>query len=249
MENFLGSKEYWQVVVDGIPEPAEGTSVPDAQKAEAQEAKLKDLKAKNYPFQEIERLILETILSKDTSKQIWDSMKKKYQGSTRSKRQQLQAFRLEFKIFRMKSGESVIDYFSLVMAVISKMRIHGDKSNEVTIVEKILRTRTPKFNFVVCSIEEFHDIDLLSIDELQGSLMIHEQKITQQEKEEVALRASTDDRSGGQGYNRGNGRGRGRGRGNSAYHGNSQQLQDHDNQGKGKGRGGNNSKLWDKSKV
>ncbi|KAH0713656.1 hypothetical protein KY289_009615, partial [Solanum tuberosum] len=30
MENFLRSKEYWQVVVDGIPEPAEGTTVPDA---------------------------------------------------------------------------------------------------------------------------------------------------------------------------------------------------------------------------
>jgi len=86
MENFLRSKEYWQVVVDGIPKPTESTVVSDAQKAEAQAAKLKDLKAKNYLFQAIERSILETILSKDTSKQIWDSMKKKYQGSTRAKR-------------------------------------------------------------------------------------------------------------------------------------------------------------------
>ncbi|KAH0712402.1 hypothetical protein KY289_008361 [Solanum tuberosum] len=176
-------------------------------------------------------------------------MKKKYQGSTRAKRQQLQALRSEFETLRMKSGESVIDYFSRVMTVVNKMRIHDDKSNEVTIVEKILQTMTPKFNFVVCSIEESHDIDLLSIDELQSSLLIHEQKITQQEKEEVALSASTDDRSGGQGYNKGNGRGRGRGRGNSAYHGNRQQRQDHDNQGRGKGQGGNNSKSWDKSKV
>jgi len=63
MENFIRSKEYWQVVVDGIPEPAEGTKVSDAQKAEAQAAKLKDLMAKNYLFQEIEHSILETILS------------------------------------------------------------------------------------------------------------------------------------------------------------------------------------------
>ena len=28
---------------------------------------------------------------------------------------------------------------------------------------------TPKFNFVVCSIEEYKDLDYFSIDELQGS--------------------------------------------------------------------------------
>lgn len=77
----------------------------------------------------------------------------------------------------MKSGETVADYFSRVIAIINKMRIHGDKMEEVTIVEKILRTMTAKFNFVVCSIEESHNIDVLSVDELQSSLLIHEQKI------------------------------------------------------------------------
>ncbi|KAL5736680.1 hypothetical protein ACOSQ2_031468 [Xanthoceras sorbifolium] len=48
--------------------------------------KLKDLKATNYLFQAIDCSILETILQKNTSKQIWDSMKKKYQGSARAKR-------------------------------------------------------------------------------------------------------------------------------------------------------------------
>lgn len=41
----------------------------------------KDLKAKNYLFQAIDSSILENILRKDNSKHIWDSMKKKYQGS------------------------------------------------------------------------------------------------------------------------------------------------------------------------
>jgi phosphoenolpyruvate synthase/pyruvate phosphate dikinase len=54
--------------------------------AELSGLKLKDLKAKTYLFQAIDRSILETILSKDTSKQIWDSMKKKYQGSSTVKR-------------------------------------------------------------------------------------------------------------------------------------------------------------------
>jgi len=36
----------------------------------------------------------------------------------------------------------------------------------VVVIEKILRSMTPKFDYVVCSIEESNDIDILSIDEL-----------------------------------------------------------------------------------
>ena len=54
-----------------------------------EEAKLKDLKVKNFMFQAIDREILETILDKGKSKAIWDSMKQKYQGSRKVKRAQL----------------------------------------------------------------------------------------------------------------------------------------------------------------
>ncbi|GLT95949.1 hypothetical protein SLE2022_136000 [Rubroshorea leprosula] len=99
MENFLRSKEYWTVVEAGVPEPAAGAN--DAQRAEIEKEKLKDLKAKNYLFQAIDRAILETILNKSTSKNIWDSMKKKYQGNERARRQQRQALRAEFKVLQM----------------------------------------------------------------------------------------------------------------------------------------------------
>jgi len=68
---------------------------------------------------------------------------------------------------------------------------------------------TTKFNFVICSIEESHDINKLSIDKLQSSLLIHEQKIAQQDKE-VALNASTNFHEARRGRGRGNGRGCGR---------------------------------------
>ncbi|XP_059654574.1 uncharacterized protein LOC132301327 [Cornus florida] len=146
------------------------------QNTEIEGQRLKDLKAKNYLFQAIDQSILETILCKETSKQIWDSMKKKYLGSVRAKRQQLQALHTEFEMFRMKSGESVVDYFSRMMAIVNKMRIHGDKMEDVTVIEKILRSLTPKFNYVVCSIEESKDLDDLSMDELQGSLLAEEEE-------------------------------------------------------------------------
>ncbi|KAK0595240.1 hypothetical protein LWI29_004812 [Acer saccharum] len=139
MENFLRSKEYWIIVEIDIKEPAQDKVLTKAQQKKLDEQKLKDLKAKNYLFQAIDRVILETILQKDTSKQIWDSMKRKYAGSTRVKRQQLQALHKDFEILHMKEGESVDEYFSRTLTIVNKMRIHGGQMDDVVVIEKILR--------------------------------------------------------------------------------------------------------------
>ncbi|KAF7112444.1 hypothetical protein RHSIM_RhsimUnG0229000 [Rhododendron simsii] len=111
MENFLRSKEYWTLMETGFVEPA------------------------------IDRTILETILTKNTSKQIWDAMKQKYLGNA-------------------KPTESVEGYFSRTLTIANKMRTSGEKMEEITVIEKVLRSMTKKFDHVVCSIEESKDLDL-----------------------------------------------------------------------------------------
>jgi len=69
---------------------------------------------KNYLFQAIDISILETILKKDTAKDIWESTKLKHQGTAKVKRAHLQALRKEFEILQMKAGESVNEYFALL---------------------------------------------------------------------------------------------------------------------------------------
>lgn len=76
-------------------------------------------------------------------------------------------------------------------------------------MEKILRTLTEKFNYVIFSIEESKDIDALTVDELQSSLIEHEQKFYRSNGEEQALKVTMDERNGGRGRVRGGGRGRG----------------------------------------
>ncbi|XP_068336488.1 uncharacterized protein [Pyrus communis] len=181
MENFLRSKEYWNLVENEITAAAEGSKSSEVQKKTLDELKLKDLKAKNYLFQVIDRSILETILKKDTAKDIWDSLKQKYQGTARVKRAQLQALRKEFEVLHMKNGETINDYFGRTLAIAHKMRTHGEKMDDVVIIEKILRSMISKFDYVVCSIEESNDLDTLSIDELQSSLLVHEQRMKQAE--------------------------------------------------------------------
>ena len=177
MENFLRSKEYWGLVENGIPAAADGVELTEPQRKAIEDAKLKDLKVKNYLFQAIDRNIMETIFNRDTSKSIWDSMRQKYQGSTKVKRAQLQALRRDFETLHMKEGETVDDYFARTLTIANKMKAHGERMSATLINEKILRSMTSKFDYVVCSIEKSNNMDTLTIDELQSNLLVHEQRM------------------------------------------------------------------------
>ena len=53
------------------------------------------------------------------------------------------------------------------------MKANDENKGDVAVVEKILRSIIPKFNYVVCSIKESNNIDTLTINELQRSLLVH----------------------------------------------------------------------------
>lgn len=50
-------------------------------------------------------------------------------------------------------GETVNDYFAKVLIIANKMRIHGEKMSDVVVIEKILRSMTQKFDYVVCPLK------------------------------------------------------------------------------------------------
>ncbi|XP_057511705.1 uncharacterized protein LOC130793845 [Actinidia eriantha] len=170
MENFLISKEYWGLIENGIPAVAVGVKPTEAQRKSNEDQKLKDLK---------------------------DSMRLKYQGSTKVKRAQLQDLRREFKILGMKEGEKVDGYFSRTLTIANKMKAHGERMEQSVIIEKILRSMTLKFYYVVCSIEESNDLSTMTIDELQSSMLVHEQRMQGQKEEEHALHITNSEKSGG----------------------------------------------------
>ena len=109
------------------------------------------------------------------------------------------------------------DYFAQTFTIANKMKANGDDKGDVAVVEKILRSMTPKFDYVVCSIEESKDIDTLTIDELQSSLLVHEQRMSSHKEEEHALKITHGDQYGGRGRGCGSFRGRGRGRGRQSF--------------------------------
>ncbi|GAU44848.1 hypothetical protein TSUD_112220 [Trifolium subterraneum] len=212
MENLLRSKEFWGAIEDGV------TVAPPNATAEqlkiANDSKLRDFKVKNYLFEAIDRSILETILQRDTAKEIWDFMRSKYQGSTKVKRAQLQTLRKDFEVLAMKESKSVDDYFARTLAIANRMNAYGERLEQVVIVEKVLRSLLPKFNYVVCSIEQSTDVTTLSVDALQSSLLVQEQRLKSQtdKEEEQALKVASYGRGNGGSCGRGRSSSRGRGR-------------------------------------
>jgi hypothetical protein len=108
----------------------------------------------------------------------------------------------------MKSGESVNDYFAQTLTIANKMRMYGEQMSELTVIEKILRSMTSRYDYVVCSIEESHDLDSMTVDELQSSLLVHEQRMNgHNSHEEQVLKVTQDEASTGRGRGRGGFRG------------------------------------------
>ncbi|KAJ1700426.1 hypothetical protein LUZ63_000205 [Rhynchospora breviuscula] len=104
----------------------------------------------------------------------------------------------------------------------SRIRTYGDDLSEKTVVAKVLRSLSPKFDHVVAAIEESKDLSIYSFDELMGSLQTHETRLLKSEdiSEEKAFYTKGESSKDvvdqfGRGRGRGNsGRGRGRGRAN-----------------------------------
>ncbi|XP_019442326.1 PREDICTED: uncharacterized protein LOC109347051 [Lupinus angustifolius] len=196
MKNFLRSKEMWSIVDEGMLVAAIGIApASETQRKLVEEGKLKDLNVKNFLFHAIDREILETILDKGMSKAIWNSMKQKYQGSTKVKKAQLQALRREFELLAMKEGDKVNNFMRRTLTLVNKMKSNGETMEQCIVVSKILRSLMAKFNYVVCSIEESNDLSTLSVDELHGSLLVHEQRMKGYQEEEHVLKVAQEDRT------------------------------------------------------
>ena len=118
---------------------------------------------------------------------------------------------------------------------------------DVTIVEKILHSLTPKFDYVVCSIEESKDIDVFSLDELQSSLLVHEQKMNRSSTSEEQAPKATTSTHFSNSRGRGRGRGRGKGRGDRGNRDGNMHSKADDGQFQGKGRGLITTKIQDHS--
>ena len=63
----------------------------------------------------------------------------------------------------MKNNESLQNFLSRVTTIISQTKSYGEQLNDQTVVAKVLKSLTPKFDHVVVDIEEYKDLSIFLI--------------------------------------------------------------------------------------
>ena len=137
----------------------------------------------------------------------------------------IQGLKRDLEIWTMTKTDSVVDSAMKFTQVVSDLRNWGAAMEEKEVVRRFLRATPAKFDALSLSLEQYGDLDKLSLDEVIGSLTVHELRLKECEscEEEQVLLAKTmskakisseeESSSRGRGCHRGRGRGRNRGRG------------------------------------
>jgi len=89
-----------------------------------------------------------------SAKEIWDKIIQSYEGDSQVKRANVQTLRIQYETLKMHSDESIASYFLHIDEVVNCMKNLGEEIKEVTLVEKILRSLSAKFESKVSTIEE-----------------------------------------------------------------------------------------------
>ncbi|XP_019460049.1 PREDICTED: uncharacterized protein LOC109359807 [Lupinus angustifolius] len=168
MKAIFGFQDCLDVVQQGVQELDENST--EAEKMEFKEAKKRDRKAIFLIHQYVDHVNFERISATTTSKEAWEILDKCYSSGVKVKKVRLQMMHRQCELLQMEEQESIADYFTRIRTLINVMESCGEKIPEQSIVEKILRTLSAKFDHVVVAIEESKDLDNLKIDELQGHL-------------------------------------------------------------------------------
>jgi hypothetical protein len=112
-----------------------------------------------------------------TAKEMWDKLISNYEGNEKVKDAKLQIYRVQFEYLKMKEDETVGKYFLRVEELVNAMKELGEKIEEPSLVQKILRSLPDRFNPKVFSIEELNDLKTLEFDKLLGTLTVYEMRI------------------------------------------------------------------------
>ena len=162
---------------------------------------------------------------KKTAKENWETIRILHVGVEHVVQSKIQSLRRDFENLAMKKDEKVSDFSSRFTKIISKLRDLGERLEEKEAVAKLLRSMPVKYDSLNFSLEQFGNMRGLSVDEVIGSLRVHEQRLQERdsrEEEQVLLAQAfnqskkgdrgSSSRGRGRGLSRGRGRGRGRGR-------------------------------------
>ncbi|XP_073221587.1 uncharacterized protein [Cicer arietinum] len=172
MKSLFGALEVSEIVKNGYEDLVGNPT--DAQRTALKEAKKKDCIVLFYIQQNVDNQHFENISKATRSQDTWDILENYHTGREKVKQVKLQSYIRKYEMMQMEADQKVSDYFSKLTAIVNQMRTCGENITYQMVVEKVMRSLSPKFDFIVVVIQEAKDVKTMKIEELQNSLEAHE---------------------------------------------------------------------------
>ena len=84
----------------------------------------------------------------------------------------------------MGKSNSVVDFAMKITHIVSDLRNLGEAMEDKEVVQRFLRATPAKFDALTLSLEQYGELDKVSLDEVIGSLTVHELRLKEQESHE-----------------------------------------------------------------
>ncbi|RVW50135.1 Retrovirus-related Pol polyprotein from transposon RE1 [Vitis vinifera] len=199
MTVHLEALDLWEAIEEDYDVPPLPANPTMAQLKAYKERKTRKSKAKAYLFSAVSSTIFTRIMNLESAKDIWDYLKKEYQGNESTKNMKVLNLIREFEMLKMKETENIKDYSDKLLGIVNKVRLLGKDFSDERIVQKILVTLPEKYESKISSLEESKDLSSISLAELVNALQAQEQRrmIRKEESMEGALQAKAENSGGG----------------------------------------------------
>lgn len=128
-------------------------------------------------YQGIPEDIILSVTDKKTAKEAWEAIMTLCQGADRVKQAKIQTLKAEFESMTMKENESIDDFGMKLHGLVTNIKALGETMNEAYVVKKLLRAVPRKFLQITSTLEQFGDLETMTVEEAIGSLRAHEERV------------------------------------------------------------------------
>eukprot|EP00253_Pinus_taeda_P007936 PITA_07936 len=131
------------------------------------------------------------VIQLKSAKEIWDKIVLSYEGESQVKRAKLQTLGIQYETLKMHNDESIANYFLRIDEIVNCMENLGEEIKKVTLVEKVLRSLSVKFESKVSAIKGKQDLQTITMTQLHKILTAFEmRKGGPSDMREAAFKAS-----------------------------------------------------------
>ncbi|XP_074341853.1 uncharacterized protein LOC141679248 [Apium graveolens] len=128
-------------------------------------------------YQAILEDILLSIAEKKMARGAWEAIRTMCLGADRVRKARVQTLKSEFENLCMKDTETIDEFCIRLNGLVTNIRTLGETVVESYVMKKILRAAPSKFLQITSAIEQFGNLDEMSIEETVGSLKAYEERL------------------------------------------------------------------------